>query len=404
MEKEYKIDNKIQLGKALKYLDSLGYEWNSGRGLTDWKPDTTADDFPITLSTGISGKPNTVTYAQLGASSIDYKPPFDNLLDAPDYSGSRVEECGSEETDAVTEEGQTADEIFSEFLRELSELLGLTEDEELEFDDMPDKDSLPKDDERYEEKDATYTVRLTNGESVSIVGYKGVYDSDFLADSGTNVLTAKELFMYLTGEHVDSDWFTNGRADIRQGLDNIKTIEVDGTHKVGEFESDVRFTVIADGKHVAIDRYSVLSNDYHLFEIPDIYDGNELTFDELLAFITRKGNVDHCDNFKEIQSITVVTPDEEDEEDEADEETLDDTPDESGETKFVIHLTNGSVMWRIPRNAYSDFLGSTNRFDRAGVGFYHEVKGWDYRLNVDELIEALRLIDLSDLANISTVK
>lgn len=84
MEKEYRIDSENQLNKALKYLATLGYEWNSGRGLTDWKPYTTADDFPIVLTTGITDRPNRVTYGRFDG--IDYNPPFDNLLDAPDYS------------------------------------------------------------------------------------------------------------------------------------------------------------------------------------------------------------------------------------------------------------------------------------------------------------------------------
>ena len=153
MEKEYKIDNEAQLDKALKYLDTLGYEWMSGDGLTDWKPDTTADDFPIVLTTGIFSQSNTVTHRLLIGSGNDHKPPFDNLLDAPDYS---------EETDAVTEEGQTASEIFSEFLGELTELLGLTEDEGLEFGDEPEDDEDTLADISNRSDKTKFIIRLTN--------------------------------------------------------------------------------------------------------------------------------------------------------------------------------------------------------------------------------------------------
>lgn len=221
MEKDYRIDDEAQLDKALKYLDTLGYEWNSGRGLTDWKPYTWDDDFPIVLTTGIANKPNRVTYGRLGAIGSDYKPPFDNLLDAPDYS--KGEDVGSEEIDAVTEEGQTASEIFSEFLGELSELLGLTEDEELEFDDEPD------------------------------------------------------------------------------------------------------------------------------------------------------------------------------------EETLDDTPNESGETKFIIRLTDRRVVWRVPYLEVMDIVGAKNSFELKSKEEYSIAPRWDYHLNVEELAEALSLINLSELASISIV-
>lgn len=184
-KKAYEITNQAQLDRAMKYLDSLGYKWTSGDSLNAWEP-SPVTSWPIVLSTGAWGYDRNISWASLSDIRFFYPDlTFDNILDAPDYSGVEVENEVENEVEATddTDGEQTLEETLGEFLAEfigeflgeLLEMLGLTEEETEETEEVEEPKELDTCDDVCDEPEEAFTLHPESKFIIHMTGDRVVW-------------------------------------------------------------------------------------------------------------------------------------------------------------------------------------------------------------------------------------